>query len=324
MTELPPIPVIDARIGGPLAAALAAEPRMRELLGHARRLVPPPLLGLADRVARRWLARAENPYLGEIDAIAAVVGRSGAHALNTSYEWCCTCGVGDDPDGGVRLLRVLDWGQAGLGRALIVAWQRGPAGDFANLTWPGFVGVITAMAPGRFAVALNQPPMMSWGLTPPIDWLIGRAKVWRSRDLPPAHLLRQVCESCATYDEARRRLSETPLCLPALFTLAGVESGQGCVIERTQHHAAQREKPAAIGNHWIGIAERGRPRGAESPQRVAQMNAALAGAGSWLEQPIINRYTRLVAAINPAHGRLTVQGWEKDGPVTAPLTLQST
>jgi hypothetical protein len=143
-------------------------------------------------VAQRWLVRAENPYLDEIEAIAALIGRSGAYALNTSYEWCCTCGVGDDIDGGVRLLRVLDWRQPGLGRALVVVWQRGPAGDFANITWPGFVGVVTAMAPGRFAVALNQPPMMSWGLTPPLDWLVGRVGVWRSRALPPVHLLRDL------------------------------------------------------------------------------------------------------------------------------------
>ena len=324
MNELPAIPVIDARSGGPPAAAKAAAPRMQALLRQARRLVSPPLLALADKAARYWLTRTGNPYLGEIDAIAAQAGRPGAYALNTSYEWCCTCGVGDDPGGGVRLLRVLDWRQPGLGRALIVAWHRGPAGDFANITWPGFVGVVTAMAPGRFAVALNQPPMMSWGLTPPLDWLIGRIRVWRSRALPPVHLLRQVCETCANYDEARQRLSETELCLPALFTLAGTKSGEGCAIERSPGDAVRRDMPVAVGNHWISAGRRGRPRGAQSPERAAQMNAALAGNGSWLESPIINRHTRLVATINPARGHLTLQGWEKDGPATAPLTLQST
>jgi hypothetical protein len=316
--------VIDARDGGAPAAAKAAEPQMQALLRHTRRLVSPPMLAIADSVARHWLARAENPYLGEIEAIAALAGRCGAYALNTSYEWCCTSGVGDDPEGGVRLLRVLDWRQSGLGRALIVVWQRGPAGDFANITWPGFVGVITAMAPGRFAVALNQPPMASWGLSPPIDWLVGRVGVWRSRDLPPAHLLRQICETCASYDEARQRLLSTPLCLPALFTLAGTEPGQGCVVERTRHRAAERGMPVAAANHWVGLAERGRARGARSFERAAQMGAALAGKGSWLDKPIINRHTRLVATINPARGQLTLQGWERAGPVTAPLTGQST
>jgi hypothetical protein len=138
------------------------------------------------------------------------------------------------------------------------------------------------------------------------------------------HLLRQVCETCTNYDEARQRLSEIPLRLPALFTLAGTKSGEGCVIERSPGDAVRRDMPVAIGNHWISAGRRGRPRGAQSTERAAQMNAALAGTGSWLRPPIINRHTRLVAAINPAHGRLTLQGWEKDGPASAPLTLQST
>ncbi len=283
-----------------------------------------PALALADYAARRWLARAENPYLDEIDVIAALIGRPGAYALNTSYEWCCTCGVGDDIDGGVRLLRALDWRQPGLGRALAVVWQRGSAGDFANLTWPGFVGVVTAMAPGRIAVAPNQPPMMSLGLTPPLDWLVGRVRVWRSRALPPVHLLRQVCETSANYDEARQRLSEIPLCLPALFTLAGTQWGEGCVIERSPADAVRRDMPVAAGNHWMSAGRRGRPRGAQSCERTAQMNAALAGNGSWMQPPIINRHTRMVAEMNAARGCLTLQGWERDGPVTAPLTWQST
>ena len=68
------------------------------------------LLALAGLVLIGRLDSAQ-PVIGigyEFNAIAAVVGRSGAYALNTSYEWCCTCGVGDDPDGGVRLLRVLE------------------------------------------------------------------------------------------------------------------------------------------------------------------------------------------------------------------------
>ena len=54
------------------------------------------------------------------------------------------------------------------------------------------------------------------------------------------------------------------------------------------------------------------------------METALAGGITWIASPIINRDTRLVATINPAQGSLTLQGWEKDGPVTAQLTLQNT
>jgi hypothetical protein len=319
---LPAIPVIDARRGGPLVVARAAEPRIRDLFRHARWTFTPPVLAVMDAVSRRWLDRVRNPYLGELDEIGGLLGKSGAYALNTSYEWACTSGVGDDPRGGIRLLRVLDWGLGGLGRNVVVALQRGPAGEFANITWPGYVGVVTAMAPGRFAVAINQPPMLSWGATPPVDWAIARARVWRSDALPPSHLLRHVCETCATYPDAKRLLTETPLSLPAFFIVAGATQGEGCVIERAPSGTAIREMPAAAANHWVGLNLRGRARGGHSPERLAQMEATLAGdARTSLSAPIINRDTRLVAQMNPHSGRLLLQGWEHSLPATAELAL---
>lgn len=319
--SLPPIPVIDARNGGPTRVAQVAQAGMRDLLRQARRRLTPPVLALLDTVSRRWLERGGNPYRGEIAAIARLLGKPGAYALNASYEWGCTSGVADDPGGGVHLLRVLDWRLGGLGRNLVVAWQRGPAGDFANLTWPGYVGVVTAAAPGRFAVAINQPPMLSWGATLPVDWAIGRARLWRSQGLPPAHLLRQVCEICADYDDAKRRLSQAPLCLPAFFIVAGVDPGQGCVIERHPNGTAVREMPAAIANHWVALRRRGAARGRHSLERLVQMEAALPGAAFAPAAPIANRDTRLVAVLNPGLGRLAVQGWERGQPATATLSL---
>ena len=319
---LPAIPVIDARCGGPLVVAHAAEPRMRDLFRHSRRTLTPPVLAVMDAVSRRWLDRVRNPYLGELDEIGSLLGKSGAYALNTSYEWACTSGVGDDPRGGIRLLRVLDWRLGGLGRNVVVALQRGPAGDFWNISWPGYVGTVTAMAPGRFAVAINQPPRLSWGATPPVDWAIGRARVWRSVALPPSHLLRQVCETCATYAHAKRLLSEAPLCLPALFIVAGATPDEGCVIERTPGAAAIREMPAAAANHWVGMKLRGRARGHQSPERQAQMDRNLAGdAETLFSAPIINRDTQLIAQMNPHSGRLSLQGWEHGLPATAELAL---
>jgi len=100
VTTFPAIPVIDAREGGPPLIARVAEAKMRALLARARGIISPPALVAADHVARRWLARADNPYLAEIDSVAVLLGRPGAYALNTSYEWCCTSAVGPDPKGG--------------------------------------------------------------------------------------------------------------------------------------------------------------------------------------------------------------------------------
>jgi hypothetical protein len=88
---VPLIPVVDARLGGPLATARAAAVQMSDLLATARLIYSPPLLEAMDRVS--------------------------------------------------------------------------------------YVGVITAIAPGRFAAAINQPPVLSYGAILPVDWLIERVRV---------------------------------------------------------------------------------------------------------------------------------------------------
>ena len=59
-----------------------------------------------------------------------------------------------------------------------VARQRGVAGDFLSVTWPGFAGLLTAVAPGRFAASINQAPMrrrtrVRWLLW--LDYALGNA-----------------------------------------------------------------------------------------------------------------------------------------------------
>lgn len=323
---LPPIPVIAIGAGGAPALARAAEARMLDLYGCARRLYTPPVLALGDAVSRRWLERSANPYLDEIRAVAARLPAKGAHLLNLSYEWCCTTGVAPDPGGdGMRMRRVLDWRMAGLGRNLVVARQTGGAGGFLNVTWPGVVGVYTAMAPGRFAAAINQTPLRSRSVaTLPFDWLAARRRHWRSTALPPSHLLRRAFETCAAYDEARAMLRDTPICLPAFFVLSGVAAGEGCVIERTEDGAVVHDGPGCVANHWLAMRETGRPRGRRSRDRHAQMQATMTDADAafgWLTPPVLNRDTRLAVEANAATGRLTVQGWERAGPATQVLRI---
>jgi hypothetical protein len=103
-------------------------------------------LRIGDALSRRWLARNASPFAPEIAAVADTVGRPGAHLLNLSYEWACTCGVRAD-DAPV-LLRVLDWDLAGLGETLSVIRQSGPAGEWLQIGWPGLAGAIPRSRPG--------------------------------------------------------------------------------------------------------------------------------------------------------------------------------
>jgi hypothetical protein len=323
---LPEIPVIDVGSGGALAL-LAAEPaRAAALLATAGRLYPGPLVRVGDHLSRRWLERHGNPYLAEIDAVADAVPAPGAHFLNVSYEWGCTGGVTPAAAGGNRLVRVLDWPLDGLGANLVAARHTTAVGAWINLTWPGFIGCVQGLAPGRFAAAVNQAPMARRTPLLPLDWIVNRGRLWHHGGLPPAHLLRRVFETCADYAAAKAALRETPLALPAIFLLSGPGRGQGCVIERRETTAAVYEQPAAAANHWQTPGWSGRPRGEDSQGRRRILAARLADAGpdlTWLAPPVLNDTTRLAMIAEPASGRLVARGFEATGPATAILRLEA-
>jgi hypothetical protein len=276
---LPEIPVIDIGAGGALELVRRARPQPGAAGGGAPPVhhAPRPRRRLARR---RWLARARPTWRRSTPSPRA--RPPGAHGLNLSYEWACTSGVAADPGGGMVLRRTLDWPAHGLGRNTVVARRHSVAGPWLDITWPGFVGVFTALAPGRFAAAINQAPLRRRTGLMPADWLIDRLKVGRSTDLPPCHLLREVFETCRDYAEARNLLTTAPLCLPALFILAGAKAGEGCIIERTEDAAAIVDAPAAIANGWLTPAfGRGTARLRQPPASACSPPARPAPATSW-------------------------------------------
>ncbi len=322
---MPHIPFHEPEPGGlPDLAAIEAD-RLEVLMATARRIYGRPVLRVGDRLSRRWMERAANPYAAEIAAVARTVGAPGAWMLNLSLEWTCTAAATVDPEHPTpRLLRTLDWFYAGLGSTMMVVLQHGPAGHFLSLTWPGFVGVLTAMAPGRFAVALNQPPLTRRSGLRAFDWLLDRWAVGRSRALPPSHLLRRVCEACTDYDSARRMLTETEVCLPVFYTLVGAAPNEGCVIERTPTEAGVLPFPSAAANHYVAMPRTGHGRGWDSPGRLARMESHMATADNgfdWVAPPILNKATRLSVIANPGAGTLLAQGWEDMVPATEPFRL---
>ncbi len=330
MHSLPAIPLVDVGDGGPLALLGAEEARARVLLAAGRRRHTRPVLALGDRVSRAWLERADNPYLEQIAAIARVLGEPGAVLLNLSFEWGCTTAVAPAPgERSNRMLRVLDWPMHGLGRHVVVARERTKMGPFYNVTWPGAVGVLTAMAPGRFAAAINQAPMRRHRLTLAGDWAKNRIDVWRTRALPPAHLLRLVFETAPDFATARELLTHTPLALPCLFALSGIGPHEGVVIERLETRAVVHEAqagrthlacaPLACANDWLSPGLGGRPRGHDNARRRAALSGLadqpLQGFG-WLRPPVLNPRTRLAVVADAGLGRLAVLGFERHGPAT--------
>jgi hypothetical protein len=330
MTEhgLPEIPVIDVTGDVPaLGIAEAAEDRLEELFEAAHAHYGRRVVAVADRLSQRWTMRNATPYQQEIAAFADRMPVPGGWFANASFEWSCTNGVQLCPDTGLpRMLRVLDWPLAGLGRCLVAARQKGPAGDFLNLTWPGFIGAATAISKGRFAAALNQAPARIGRLTRWGDFAASHIATWRSREIPPMHLLRQVFERCGSFGEAKHALTHTPIAVSAIYTLVGTCQDETCVIERLPEEARVLNGPTAIANHWQSPESRGRPRTRTSHSRERHMQTLLAAGRvdapfDWLTPPILNPDTRLAAVLDASSGQVTVQGFESDGPATRPLSI---
>src|SRR5438093_13075400 len=69
-------------------------------------------------------------------------------------------------------------------------------------------------------------------------------------------------------------LSETPIALPAIYILAGIEPAEACVIERLPDEAHVIGGPGCAANAWQSPAWSGRSRGEDNAERIASMSIA--------------------------------------------------
>jgi len=98
------LPEIPLEHGSPLALLQRQPDKARDLaaaaagtFGLASRAAAALAAPLADCLSRDWLLAQDNPFLPEIDAIAATLRIPGVHALNVCFEWGCTSGVWPAP-----------------------------------------------------------------------------------------------------------------------------------------------------------------------------------------------------------------------------------
>ena len=350
-TLLADIMVVDIRDGGPPRHAQQSAGKARALRDACLDFFPSatrPLVPALDRVSRGLLARTRSPYLPEIAEIAATLGFSGVWLLNASYHWGCTS-MACVENGVPWLARTLDWPFVGLGRHAEMAHMRGACGDFFSIIWPGYVGALTAMAPGRFAASLNQAPMRRRTLHPwlrPCDYAANALNVWKSDDrMPPDQLLRRTLEVCDGYAAARRMLEATPIARPVIYTLAGCEPHERCVIERTETEFITREDETSAANDWLptrpgwegrigtrrflvsSFADAAGYSRARREALAGWIGSFADGPFGWVREPVLNPYTRLAVAMCPARGIFRAVGYDMAGaelpePVTRTCEIE--
>jgi hypothetical protein len=298
-------------------------------------------------MSRSWLERRDNPYLDEISEVAGLLGVPGSYFLNIIYEWACSTSGAPDPSGvGARMIRVLDWGLSGLGRHVVVARNATPVGPFFSATWPGYAGVLTVMAPGRFAAAINQAPRIPISGSIIIDEAIAHLRMLaRGGTLPAAHLLRQVCETAPDFADAVVRLTDAAvdLAVPALFTLTGTEAGEACVVEaigreRRLHRPGTPAGAIGVANDWLSPDLSGKPRihaaawskdvTPTENNRLRRTTICALQAGPFrgtadLGAPVLNDHTVIVASMNARRGEMIVEALDPPGRGRLPVVVAS-
>lgn len=245
------VPVHDIDLAAPEADRWALT--IRQDRAVARRLAQQALADMPGSGILGWLmgnlyGLSGGRYVDEIKAWAPALDLSEGEGtlVQCSYEMShlggylfgCTAGVLQSKHLGMVHVRSMDWPLRSLGAATRVFRFHQGKREFIAVGIAGFVGVLSGMVPGAYSVTINwAPPSERPGF-----------------DFGPAFLLREVLETCDTYEEAVKELKGMPLSAPVFFTVCGATAGQACVIERTRADAAVRKFTSSVlvqANHHV-------------------------------------------------------------------------
>lgn len=258
-----------------------------EIMEEFTAAVPAPAaLGALARFAS-WML--DSPYHEDLADVAAATGisKNTLTLANYSYEltpFGCTTRV-DTVRGHLRVRRTLDWSLLSLGKHSWVV-ENTELGC-TNVTFPGFVGAVTAMRDAEYAVVVNAAPNNSLRTG------------WQ-----PLMLVRWAIENCATYSEAVYTLTHTPLTAGVFFTVVGTKSA--CIIERTPRDARVRRyrgEPLVVSNHYVhrDFSVLNDPDAVvDSADRRNDFGAS---AEAWTRAPILNDTTVQAIELIPATSR---------------------
>jgi len=174
-----------------------------------------------------------DSYAEEIKAGACCLGLPVGVGvlLNIFYEIeaGCTSIVAQDSNGHMYHGRNLDFDLADVLRKLVirVEFQKGNKTLFYGATFAGYVGVLTGMKPGSFAISLNQRDS-GYILDNILEALLIPGTT------VSAFLIRDTLENVANFDGAMNALTQASLVAPAYIIVSGSNAGEGAVITRNR------------------------------------------------------------------------------------------
>jgi hypothetical protein len=120
-----------------------------------------------------------------------------------------------------------------------------------------------------------------------------------------------------------------PLARPVIYSLVGCKANERCIVERTETDFVTREDESSAANDWvprragwegrIGMRRFLRSSFAEATDYNSLRRETLkawdgslsAPSFDWVQEPVLNPYTRLAVVMCPSTGVLRVIGYDK-------------
>lgn len=172
-------------------------------------------------------------YLKEIEGIASICDFSASEILTANlyydllkFYFGCTAFASYNGNT-MRHARNLDWHTDNnilSSYSKIFNFQRKGQTAFKTVGWPGFIGALSGVKSGAFAITLNAVSSQdSLQIATPISFL-----------------LRDVLEGCHSFKDAKSIVQETPIISDCLILLSGAQKEEKVVIERTPTRCAIR------------------------------------------------------------------------------------
>lgn len=227
--------------------------------------------------------------IAEIEAVARIADRprEAVYLLNLYYDvfkaiMGCSAFGAAHIDGPVHA-RNLDWFSAGnvmrkFGAIFHFHAERDSSVPlYSTVGWPGFVGALSGVAAGRFAVTLNA--VLSNEPSRPAK--------------PISFLIREVLASAPDFQEAVRRFAETEIAADCLLLVTGARNDEMLIVERTPTRHALR-RPASGRQHVI----------VTNDYKQLDRESVAGAHNDQLTETSCDRYDRLSALLSAGSGTL--------------------
>lgn len=200
---------------------------INELEGQLRSSLIGNMIHMAvGTIATNYIKGGNILYKDEIASIATLLGVLPEKVLlsQLSYEFhACCSSIVVNVNGTNMFYRTMDWPLDCLKKLTCrLDFMKGDRLLFSSISWAGFIGILTAMVPEKYGLAVNF--RASNGN------LLGNAKRTMAMSWPAGYLVRHVLENEMDYTKAVLSLQRYPLISPCYFTLCNASGASSIII----------------------------------------------------------------------------------------------